>query len=230
MQCFPWEEYCWIKFSPSCYTYYCEFLCTLFKGASHWNLILRTRAGIQQSLKGVGNSIWVSLHSPIQNRLCVSKNKWSYHTRGLLSELSCWKLLPLLNTEKRGRRPWRMRRGGERGRRERIKGRKGANEGHLKGHCPCSHPSPLSAAPVQKRKTVSVQITISFAFFPSSPSLYPLSVSSFSLCLSFHLVLWDTEIWLPPLIKSSALSPTDTEDLNRDQQRLTSLPRASIGC
>lgn len=137
------------------------------KEASPWNLILRTQEGIQQSLKGVVNSIWVSLHSPIQNRLCVSKNKWSYHTRGLLSELRFWEQLPLLNPERRtekegtqalvnGERRWK--------RKGWIKRRRGANEGHLKSHSRCSQPSTLCAAPVQKKKTVSAQIRINFIF------------------------------------------------------------------
>lgn len=126
------------------------------KEASHWNLILRTQEGIQQSLKGVVNSIWVSLHSPIQNRLCVSKNKWSCHTRGLLSELSFWKQLPLLNPERRtekegtqalvnGERRWKRKGVGK-------KEGTGANEGHLKSHSHCSQHSTPFAVPVQKKK------------------------------------------------------------------------------
>lgn len=209
----PWEDRGWIKFSPSCYTYYWEFLCTLFKEASHWNLIWRAQARIQQSLKGVVNSIWVSLHSPIQNRLCVSKNKWGYHTRGLLSELSCWKQLPLLNTERRAEK------GGTAGLdecREEVKEEEGnGQEGTRQVRAiwkatvtvhiiQCSLLHQFKRRKQYPCKSESAQFSS-----PSSLNLSPPSRSPFRLCLSFHLVRWRTEVLLPPLIKKSELSPTD---------------------
>jgi hypothetical protein len=72
--------------------------------------------------------------------LCVSKNKWSHHTRGLLSELSFWKQLPLLNAERKGEKEegiQALMNGGRRvrGRREWIKRRKGGqNRRAVKSH------------------------------------------------------------------------------------------------
>lgn len=214
MQRLPREDRGWIKFSPSCYTYYWEFLCTLFKEASHWNLIWRTQARIQQSLKGVVNSIWVSLHSPIQNRLCVSKNKWGYHTRGLLSELSCWKQLPLLNTE------WRAEKGGTAGLnecREEVKEEEGNGQEEGTRQMRAIWKATVTVHIIQcsllhqfkRRKQYPCKSESVLLSSPSSLNPYPPSLSPFRLCLSFHLVRWRIEVLLPPSIKKSELSSTD---------------------